>query len=68
MLYEDAVYRISGGHWRGRNGHVVHLLTWVTDDLLRQMGGQIEGGDLTLARLVAEKLGVHPGDVGSDAS
>lgn len=36
LRYRGFVYRLEGGRWRGRDGHTVHLLTWVSDDLLRR--------------------------------
>lgn len=68
LAYDGHVYRLAGGNWRGPDGHVVHLLTWVSDDLLRRTAagaddGESEGeGDRTardrwLAREVAARLG-----------
>lgn len=58
LLYRGAVYRLQRGFWRGPDGDVVHLLTWVTDDLARR--GEISPGsqdDGEVLRRVAAELG-----------
>lgn len=59
LRYRGHVYRIEDGKWRGPDGHIVHLLTWITDDLSR-LAETTPGGpdpDLDAARRVAERLG-----------
>ncbi len=53
LSYRGHVYRIENGAWRGPDGHVVHLLTWVSDDLAPPPGQD----DAETARQVAERLG-----------
>ena len=58
LLYRGTVYRLQRGFWRGPDGDVVHLLTWVTDDLTRR--GEIAPGsqdDGEVTRRVAAELG-----------
>ncbi len=58
LRYRGHLYQIEDGGWRGRDGNVVHLLTWITDELLRQR--EIAPGphrDLDAARKVAGRLG-----------
>lgn len=59
LRYRGRVYRIEGGHWRGPDGHVVHLLTWITDDLSRLSETRPRGPDTDedTARKVADRLG-----------
>lgn len=59
LRYRGHVYQVEGGNWRGPDGHIVHLLTWVTDDLWRQSEttAQTSEPDLETARRVAERLG-----------
>ena len=68
LRYRGAVYRIENACWRGPDGHIVHLLTWVTDDLLARETpdsppGELEGEalDRWLAQKVAETLGAELG-------
>lgn len=53
LSYRGGVYRIEDGAWRGPDGHTVHLLTWITDDLAPPPGQD----DAETARRVAERLG-----------
>lgn len=55
LHYRSESYRLRRGAWRGRDGHQVHFLTWVTDDLLRREGAF--PSDVELAARVAEVLG-----------
>ena len=68
LHYRDGVYRVEGGSWRGPDGHVVHLLTWITDDLQRlakaprgathlEDCGATHLDDGAVAIAVAERLG-----------
>ncbi len=59
LRYRDRIYRIENGFWRGPDGHVVHLLTWITDDLerLAETAPQGPDRDLDAARKVAVRLG-----------
>lgn len=45
IRYRGHVYQIEDGNWRGPDGHVVHLLTWITDDLSRLPETQPLGPD-----------------------
>lgn len=59
LRYRGDLYTIDGGHWRGPDGHVVHLLTWITDDLDRLAETTLRGPDpdLDAAHKVAARLG-----------
>jgi hypothetical protein len=66
IRYRGRVYQVEGGNWRGPDGHVVHLLTWITDDLSRlpetRPGGPDPDADA--ARRVVERLGADAEVVG----
>ncbi len=57
IRYRDAIYQVEGGHWRGKDGHAVHFLTWVTDDLRRLEILSTTSMDIEVASAVVEKLG-----------
>jgi hypothetical protein len=59
LRYRGDLYQIENGHWRGRDGHMVHFLTWVTDDLRHrgELSPRGSGSDLEAARSVAARLG-----------
>lgn len=59
LRYENGIYHIVDGRWRGPDGHTVHLLTWITDDLERRPETAPGGADpdLDIARKVASELG-----------
>lgn len=58
LRYRGHTYEIRDGAWRGPDGHMVHLLTWVTDDLLRRYpDAGAKPGDMELAAQVAARLG-----------
>lgn len=59
LRYRGRQYHIEDGGWRGPDGHDVHLLTWITDDLARLPETEPRGPDrdLDAARQVAERLG-----------
>lgn len=59
LRYRGHVYTLDDGRWRGPDGHVVHLLTWITDDLgrLEETAPQGPDSDLDAARKVAARLG-----------
>ena len=57
LHYRGHVYQLEGTSWRGPDGSVVHLLTWITDDLLEQLPAGGTRDQAALARQVAERLG-----------
>ena len=59
IRYRGHVYQVDNGSWRGPDGHTVHLLTWITDDLERHPDTRPAGPDrdLDVAIRVAERLG-----------
>ena len=65
LRYRGHDYQIEDGAWRGPDGHVVHLLTWITDDLPRSAGRE-PGSDLATARQVADRLGSDAEVIGNE--
>jgi hypothetical protein len=55
LRYRGASFRMKDQAWRGRDGHQVHFLTWITDDLIAREGPF--DSDVDLAARVAEILG-----------
>ena len=57
LEYRGHVYRVENGHWRGKDGHAVHFLTWVSDDLKRQGVLGEESSDAEIAQQTAAQIG-----------
>ena len=61
LRYRGHVYRLADGGWRGPDGHIVHFLTWVADDVLARAGAEAppagDRRDGWLAERVVARLG-----------
>lgn len=72
LRYRGHAYQLEGTSWRGPDGHIVHLLTWITDDLVQQLPASDARDEAAVARQVAERLGeearvfFEPDPAGSD--
>lgn len=57
LRYRGKTYQLEGDGWRGPDGHVVHLLTWITDDLDRLTPGSGPRDEGATVLRVAQRLG-----------